>query len=96
MELSKETFIRIIHAAAEGIDWEEFGTTVATIDPDFFVKVLEKMNTNWVFEARTMFNNGVDRPTVVRYVRDAARMPLKEAKTWVDTNLDYPDTLQED
>jgi hypothetical protein len=94
MELSKETFSRIIKATAGGVDWEQFGIEVASLNPDLFIKILDGMEQGWKVEANNMHQSGIDRVDIIKYVRNESGMKLKEAMHWVDSNIIYSEGEQ--
>lgn len=96
MELTKESFSRIIRATAAGVDWEEFGVAVAASHPQLFISVLESLDVGWKTVAVNMGDDGQSYVDVVKYVRNETKMGLKDAKEWVDVNVpstkEYPDS----
>ena len=94
IEIDAKTFAGVIRAAAQKIDWEEFGITIATTNPDLFIQTVNKLTgSNWEAQAAHMVDAGKSKVDVVKYVRDTAKTSLLEAKTWVETHfpeLDVP------
>lgn len=89
MDISKETFARIIQATASGVNWERFGVAVAIADPDLFVRVIEETADGWKAEAKIMKATGATKVEVTKYIRNETKMGLKEAIDWVSNNMDY-------
>lgn len=96
MEIDVKTFAGVIRAAANKIDWEEFGITVATMNPELFIQIVNTLTgRNWESRATVMADAGKSKVDVVKYVRDTAPMSLGEAKAWVESKLPQLDAPTE-
>lgn len=96
IEIDAKTFAGVIRAAAQKIDWEEFGITVATMNPDLFIQIVDTLTgRNWENQVVNMVDAGKSKVDVVKYVRDTAPMSLGEAKSWVESRFPQLDAPME-
>ena len=92
MEITAKTFLRLVKAASHDVDWEQFGMTVAEINPDLFVAALDAMEDGgWKTKAQELaqlvLNGEATKAELVKFVRDSTTMPLRDARNWVDESF---------
>jgi ribosomal protein L7/L12 len=91
MEISKETFTQVIRAASNNVDWYEFGITIAISNPGLFVQTIEDLtNVGWIAEAKLKASEGESRVDVTKFVMGNRSRGLKDAKDWVEENIEFP------
>ena len=94
MEISEKIFMQLIVAATRNLDWQRFGQTLATTNPEVFVATLAEMDgiendDPWKNEVRDMVEVKSPRLDIIKYIRDNSGMGLAESREWFDEN--YPD-----
>jgi len=85
MEINSKTFHRLVDAASSGLDWKEIGTAMAELSPDTFVAAIGLIQDGgWKTQVEAMVGDGAERYEIIKFVRDATSMSLRDAKNWVE------------